>query len=1683
MAAPAGGLSPAGAATTFQLRPHTMRDLVVWHTLARRPLPPATRLADLLRQVAVLPPDRRWPFVGRLDTHATHADPAVRAAAARALEGFDGRPAFALLVELLHDDDRDVRQAALDALRVSCADDPARWAHALFHADPDIRRAAIDPARPFPPPEWWAVYLLADPETAALARRRLTGLELPTTALPPLFDLAARGTVDRDTLAGLTAGLSWARWREFLAASQPQSIEQALTPLANAWAADDPQTWLAETNRDVLDTVADLYWTDTPARTADDPGSRFFAGLRAELPGMNDAWRLWFVLTFVVAGVRHGRWDPRAAGLVAVYQPEFLRCRWVPLPVRRRALDALTVAGEACPKAEPELVRALVTGDVCRDDDGRPDLAAVAAVLRLLPSRPLRQAREWLGAERLRETFHADPERGAALFALEDRSDRGRADLLRDLGLTAVTGRARLMAVLAATVPVSGLDCLDPLDGRGAVEVFSELLPREAAGPRFSDARLRALADLLAGKLGPGHLREFVGAWLTRARPEASALGLALLARLARAAAPGRVAAVAAELPPAALARFLTAVTWCAGFPPAEERRLAEVLREHPDGEARTWSAARLPAAADAARTGTLASPDVSAALDGPRKLGLCAALRREPDPPAPEPGVCVCLLACHDPLPDVDEQFARFADTDPSALDADAVSALRQDTTLPPWGLAWMHRWDAHAAAYARHLAGRDGGAIGELSTAAALRSAALRRRVWEAVRRALDLWRWHDPLRLGDAVVGGLPAFLVDHLTGPEGDIAAAALMRLAATADLSALRPRVVAVSPQLTEETRRLLAGWVDLRGLVAPPAPPADVPSSDQVGACDDVDELAAWCRSTDEGTALRAALRLSRLGAPGRHRLAAVIAGAPPQAGALAEAVDDWPPGPARDALRATVLDAATPAAARYHAGVALLRVGEAGLLDTIAVAAADPGANDWFRPGDAARIWESDTPEAELAVAFAPATPPGLHVRAVDRLLSGSLPLPPETVDAALFAFLDAGTERVAELRLRAARHLAGRGRAAEVLPVLLPSCTEAAGQPPDMLAGCDPRTLLAVAEAAVTSGRGHELEQNLLTLLLARGVDPYGRDEALATILLGALSDTVRTEARKHARPSVTRARKLRQVGEAFAWGVRVGRELTGKLFGVEMIPGEQLGYTRFGENKVFITPRPILRADRHGRDVVQALILHEFGHHMYHRDEEGLATWKRAEKEGLHGLLNLVSDEHLERNLRALDRSFGDRLKLLAAYAFQHTARDFEVETLLDLLKGAAFAVLSGTRLTAARKSASVGVESGRLLQAMEKAGLSFPRFVRALRMGLGDRHDDEKVRRGLELFRGRFRGSTMPQLYDITLKLREIFGDEAKLIESLGQDTLVVLDGDELDLDGEGITPEEIDEATRRVLDGRRWRERASDDAVGGRRGVNLNAEERFDLITKVQPVAYDPAAHARLAREVARPARELRRYLEHLGLAAEPQRLRVRGRAFDRTRARAVVLRGDPRMLIAREVQSFTDLFMAIVVDCSGSMQHGANIEKARLFAALLAEAAAGLRGVDVRVFGFTDKVIYDAGTASRCAAHGLEAKGGNNDAAGLWHAALAAKASRRKAKLLVMISDGAPTECTVAALSGLVNRLARRWKMCCAQVGVCELEHRCFPHYVLLDSSDHVASAREFGRVVAKLVGKALGRG
>ncbi|MAC27201.1 MAG: hypothetical protein CMH59_12115, partial [Myxococcales bacterium] len=808
-----------------------------------------------------------------------------------------------------------------------------------------------------------------------------------------------------------------------------------------------------------------------------------------------------------------------------------------------------------------------------------------------------------------------------------------------------------------------------------------------------------------------------------------------------------------------------------------------------------------------------------------------------------------------------------------------------------------------------------------------------------------------------------------------------------------------------------------------------------------------------------------AALRLAELEAHAAIERLLVNGG---EGAVVAARVAGLLPDAARERLRALLPGASTPLAPEVRFRLAM----ELGEPEHAASAARAPlEGESWLGEADALALRDALGDDA-----FARALAPSPHPRAYRAAMRLALWRPRDFADT-LRAFLEQGAEREVELRRAVAKVL--RTELGDDLgaPLWIARAFEVAqGRGPfEGFPHLGPPTLASVLAAGDPALERCMLEWldalpdplDAAATLLAEGVGPVTRERAAARLGRAADRDAL-----------ASRARRVRDLAEIFVWGMHRARELTGSVFRIHLTHGDALGYTRLTRQAIHVSGLPVLRGDRRARAIVEGLVLHELGHHVHHASGPALEVWAQAREEGLGGLLNLVADEHLERNLRARDATWGTRLRRLCAWAFQHTQRELSARRLVDALGLAAARVLPGAGLAIAHRPDAVRVRSGALLAALEAHRPAFARFVRALRMGLGDRHDDPAVRAGLALFDRRFRHRDMAGLLEIARALRRLYGEEARLVELVGGHETVPGAGREGEVCGEGIGDADVQEEVERIL------EAPSRSGARARPGkdrpvVNVGPRRDFDRIHDVRPAPPAPAAHAELARELARPARHLRRALEQLGLAHRPARFRLRGHRFDRTRARAVVLRGDPRMLVARERVRRADLFIGVAIDCSGSMGSGACMDKARRFGVLLAEAAAGLAGVDVRFVGFEDQVLWDAGSANRPAVAALEPGGGNNDAAALWHVAELARRSRRSARLLVMISDGLPTECSTTALRGLVRELEGEG-LACAQVAVRALAERCFDHYVEVLEPDVAVASRAFGDIVTGLVARTL---
>jgi hypothetical protein len=1674
-----------------------VNDLVLWRTLGG-PDPLADDLVPLLEELSARRAQARLPFVGRLIRAARDERPRVRAAALAGLSGQDGAESVRAVVRGLDDAVPHVAAVAVEALRAACHSDPWRIVHALFHAEPAIRRATLTGGLP-PACQPLVPYLIDDAACVQDVLPRLAAVgELPGFALFGVLDRHAAGQLSAETAADLLGRIppadlvrrvATAALREATAALRrnPADPSDRVTALLG-WLGSRPVRPTVPPYAPAGDRLPEIMALvggghPAPAAVERHGGGPFDAVVRALHEADETARRgiaVAAAVRLLAPSIDECLRVPLVRLLVAAW-PAAALWRWIDVPTRRGAVDDfLTIPADrlgARPYGDlgDDWLTAIDESDLIREAAGGTiDVRALAGLARLVGLDALERVLHRFRVQDLVAGL-LEPRAGPFLtvpgaadrrFHLLERvrgDDRG--SWPRRLAHLVPSFNRELLPLLSDFTPAETLELLTLLQlldppaeikdprGRRLQGVADDLGRRLTGAPRPAAGGIRAVSS----GPRPGHFVIEAGPHVTaipvdthrRSKPSADMLGgfvgrwregprlppldaflrrvfLAAVESLDEAAASLWLASLDAES-----LRFLLFEQFVDDAIPASleaDLRAALADRERPPAAA----VAAMLAAADRSILGRLSR--LWSTLVGGTAPALEAAEEPRPAAAAEPPASAVHTLTAG-------ERAAVIAAAAP-----DLPGVVRPFSTRPTLGLA-----DALACrtgpqprgveAAAAILLGHDPLRTIDRALAAFLPAypsiMCERLDAHLAHRRSGDdqlpfplhawLWRWEWHLAQGLAILAASDRTLADVV---------------AAAGDLTC-RP----LAARLLEATQPLADATVAaLSGPVGPAAAAV----------------LVTWS-TRDPGSGTLAAAR---------RRVLTLLPGLP---GEVRAVLEPWVSS--RGLEEAPTVPAPTHEAEFYSR---LARGAPADLDRAIAFVVAETG-RAWFTPADWDRLIAAGCDERALARRLALARQPHAYSIAVESLLT--CPAPDDDDLAALAAFLEQGDARLEDLRILAARLLLDHGDPLG-LPLLLADETDDAPRTPRLFAGLSADTVADLVRSALAAGGVRE--SVLAELLLEPAVAADARAAGLAVLLAEGTSDPVRERILPHLARSRTGTERVRRVVESFAWGIRRGLELTGRLFTVEMIAGTGLGYTRLHQPRVFVNPLPILRGERHAEAVVRGLVIHEVGHHVHHADDENLRAAEEARREGFFRLLNLVQDEHLERNLRAVDPALGDPLKRLAAYAFQHSPREIPVRDLLEILDDQAFAVLTHVRLAVARQAGHVVVQAGRVLRQLEERGRSFPRFVRALRMGLGLRGADERCTEAMALFGPGFRHSSGTRLLEIARELRRIFGDELRVLDLLGSldAPTTGLPGDPVRA-GEGVTNGEIQREVERVLAPPSKAAGPARPTGGGRRRlqINVSPEEEFDRITTVERVPFDPVRSADYRRRVARPAARLRRFFEQLGFTHQLDRQRLQGRLLDRSRLLALALRGEPRVMVSRRLVPSSDLFLGVAVDCSGSMGDDDNIEKARLFAELLAESVRGCRGIDLAVCGFNDSTIFDAGSAARCAAHALDDGGGNNDAAGLWHVAEAALASRRRAKLLVMISDGLPTECSVTALRKLVEVLTHRHGMCCAQVAVRPLEEECFPIHVRLDEDDLAGAVSAFGRTVMRLVQRAIGAG
>ena len=393
-------------------------------------------------------------------------------------------------------------------------------------------------------------------------------------------------------------------------------------------------------------------------------------------------------------------------------------------------------------------------------------------------------------------------------------------------------------------------------------------------------------------------------------------------------------------------------------------------------------------------------------------------------------------------------------------------------------------------------------------------------------------------------------------------------------------------------------------------------------------------------------------------------------------------------------------------------------------------------------------------------------------------------------------------------------------------------------------------------------------------------------------------------------------------------------------------------------------------------------------------------------------------------------------------------------------------------------------------------------SLSRFMVSLRLGLGRLgvEGDAAAADALAAVPGNLKSLSVSELWELTKRIADILGRGASDGSSPEDGAAGVLLAESerarrrlgIPLPrSEGLIKEAMEAAVTAAQDAfARWlndriREPPRNPGASPptRDLLNISEDCGFSPIrTVVRPPA-SPDEYERLLKRVHREVRRLRRYFQVLGSKEVEVWSQARGHRFDSTRAPRLAVMGAPDVLIGREEVLAPDLFIGLAIDCSSSMIAEDRMDKALSFAVLILEATRGVSGITARAVGFTDSTILDAGRPQERRLASFLPSGGNNDSAGLLHLADLAIKSRHRNRLLIMISDGFPTECSLSSLQKLVRTLDRRFGIACAQVAVAPMDEErvAFPEYTDLATLNLPTATALFGRMVQRIVHKRLG--
>ena len=248
--------------------------------------------------------------------------------------------------------------------------------------------------------------------------------------------------------------------------------------------------------------------------------------------------------------------------------------------------------------------------------------------------------------------------------------------------------------------------------------------------------------------------------------------------------------------------------------------------------------------------------------------------------------------------------------------------------------------------------------------------------------------------------------------------------------------------------------------------------------------------------------------------------------------------------------------------------------------------------------------------------------------------------------------------------------------------------------------------------------------------------------------------------------------------------------------------------------------------------------------------------------------------------------------------------------------------------------------------------------------------------------------------------------------------------------------------------------------------------NTNPTKLFPACEKIIRLKTDALKLRKLQLMSKRYVQWLRPGFSRIDQVKQMQLKQSAGKSMMNSAVKNFIIYGEPqifRNFKVEDKEEYSDVHISILLDTSASMQTDERMKHAQILGALFAECLTDCPGISTDFYAYNQN-LYLCGDHENYSIAQLEPSGKTNEAAALHHIQKDLEAIARPIKILIVVTDGLPTACSVEAVKWQVAEMEHQGHIQCIACIFSKEEHPAYRYPIDFSSGITRASVMKLGK-------------